>query len=404
MYSAWRLFIPLVCISSWSLAVVRAQGNTTCKNTSLDWYTSSVGETPCQTYQQLRQICNAAYTVGSLSPATPPDSCNDQVAGCCCNSVSFALSMLCLNCQQGVGSGVNGDNGIDAGVGAYQDYLGSCSPNVNQSLPTDVQAAVCNDKIKIDNDLYTLFWNTGAWFYIYTRETIQKDQQTFANNTFTHCASTTINSTATTSSGATSTSNSVATSTKSTGSSHASSSLSMASIAGIAVGGVIALLLLIGIPLRFLQKRRRRPSPDKIISADMEQAAYQIEPFLGPPPGTAEAATASAASSHPYIEPLETGHSHSSQALLPANSSSQLSSRPEKGRQPVILHPDATTSTGHLPPSSVSQSTTTAAPLDSSLALSSDALPERHSDGGPLLGRSPSGRLPPAYGEIRDDV
>jgi hypothetical protein len=118
----------------------------------------------------------------------------------------------------------------------------------------------------------------------------------------------------------------------------------------------------------------------------------------------AEAATDSAASSRPYIEPLESGHSYSSQALLPANSSSQLSSRPEKGRQPVILHPDGAISTGHSPPSSESQLSTSAAPLDSSLAHFSDALPERHSDGGPLLGRSPSGRLPPAYGEIRDDV
>jgi len=118
---------------------------------------------------------------------------------------------------------------------------------------------------------------------MFTRETIQKNQQTFANNTFTHCASTTINnSTATTSSGAGS---SVATSTNSpnlTGSSHASSSLSKAAIAGIAVAVVIALLLLIGIRLQ----KRRRPSPGKIISArHMEQAVYQIEPFLGPPPG-----------------------------------------------------------------------------------------------------------------------
>jgi hypothetical protein len=122
---------------------------------------------------------------------------------------------------------------------------------------------------------------------MYTRETIQKDQQTFANNTFTHCASTTINSTTTTSSGATSTSSSAATPTNSTSSSHTSSSLSKASIAGIAVGSVVAFLLLIVILLRFLQKHRRL-SPDKSIGAarpDMEQSAYHIEPFLGPPPG-----------------------------------------------------------------------------------------------------------------------
>lgn len=63
---------------SWSPLAVRGQGqgNTTCKGTSLDWYTSVVGETPCtccqcchpqtytfntthvgQTYQSLRRIC-----------------------------------------------------------------------------------------------------------------------------------------------------------------------------------------------------------------------------------------------------------------------------------------------------------------------------------------------------------
>lgn len=53
---------------------------------------------------------------------------------CCCNSVAFALSMLCLkyvadpialcsiihdsqiSCQQGLGSGVGADTGIDAGT------------------------------------------------------------------------------------------------------------------------------------------------------------------------------------------------------------------------------------------------------------------------------------------------
>ncbi|KZP30186.1 hypothetical protein FIBSPDRAFT_146198 [Athelia psychrophila] len=156
--------ITFICALSWSPRAVMGQGDTACKTTSLDWYTSVVGETPCQTYQSLRQICNAEYTVGALSTATPPDSCNDQVAACCCNSISFALSMLCLNCQQGVGSGVAGDSGYDAGVGAYQDYLGTCAPNVNQSLPTNIQAAVCNEKIKIDDNLYTLFWGDGSWY------------------------------------------------------------------------------------------------------------------------------------------------------------------------------------------------------------------------------------------------
>ncbi|KZS96538.1 hypothetical protein SISNIDRAFT_407202, partial [Sistotremastrum niveocremeum HHB9708] len=148
-------------------------GNTSCKGTSLDWYTSVVGITPCRTYEMLRQICDPTYTVGVMQTATPPDQCDSQVSRCCCNSIAFALSMLCLNCQRGVGSGLDGDNGIDAeGAGAYQDYLtqfgkAQCSPEVNQSLPIDIQSGVCNEGIKIDDDLYNLFWVDGSW-YVFT--------------------------------------------------------------------------------------------------------------------------------------------------------------------------------------------------------------------------------------------
>ena len=32
------------------------------------------------------------------------------------------------------------------------------------SLPNDIQNAVCNKEIKIDRNLYSLFWDTGAWY------------------------------------------------------------------------------------------------------------------------------------------------------------------------------------------------------------------------------------------------
>jgi len=44
MRSTLTLSMALFCIF---LSTVAAQGNTTCKTTSLDWYTSTVGETPC---------------------------------------------------------------------------------------------------------------------------------------------------------------------------------------------------------------------------------------------------------------------------------------------------------------------------------------------------------------------
>ncbi|KAG8772721.1 hypothetical protein FRC12_002918, partial [Ceratobasidium sp. 428] len=165
-----------------TVAVVKA-GNTTCKTTSLDWYTRSVGETPCRTYERLLQTCDSKYQVGNFPPTQPPDTCDTQVSTCCCNSISFALSMLCQNCQYGVGSGTNGDTGDDAKPGSYGVYLGKCSPITNQSLPNTAQTAACNQGISIPNYLYTLFWNQGDWYYEYTRQTADLQIQSKQNGT-----------------------------------------------------------------------------------------------------------------------------------------------------------------------------------------------------------------------------
>ncbi|THU77845.1 hypothetical protein K435DRAFT_583271, partial [Dendrothele bispora CBS 962.96] len=139
-------------------------GNTTCADSGMDWYTDLVGETPCRTYERLRQICNNQYQVGIMNVNTPPDFCDEQVADCCCNSISFALSMMCLTCQQGFSQS---STGFDAGKGAYQMYLtagrdGFCHPNTNQSFPDNIQTAVCNQKIKVFDSLYSLFWGDGS--------------------------------------------------------------------------------------------------------------------------------------------------------------------------------------------------------------------------------------------------
>ncbi|KAK0243739.1 hypothetical protein EDD85DRAFT_897346 [Armillaria nabsnona] len=119
---------------SFVVPYVFGQDHTQCADNGSDWYTSVVGETPCRTYERLRKLCNSQYVLGALNPNTPPDMCDDQIADCCCNSIAFGLSMLCLTCQQGIGNG----NGIDAGVGAYQLYLkhgtnSFCTPNTNLS-------------------------------------------------------------------------------------------------------------------------------------------------------------------------------------------------------------------------------------------------------------------------------
>ncbi|KAG2148949.1 hypothetical protein DEU56DRAFT_86944 [Suillus clintonianus] len=165
---------------------VLAAGNTTCLSSQLDWYTSAVGETPCMTYQRLRQICNSAYLVGNFAATTPGDHCDDQVSDCCCNSVAFALSMLCMNCQE---DAVAGDvAGFDAAPGTYSAYLAPCTTPTNQSLPASIQQAVCNENIKIDDFLYNRsYWSDGSWFYRWTADYAVEQQAINNNNTFTVC-------------------------------------------------------------------------------------------------------------------------------------------------------------------------------------------------------------------------
>ncbi|EPS94400.1 hypothetical protein FOMPIDRAFT_1026203 [Fomitopsis schrenkii] len=166
-------------------------GNTTCAGSALDWYTNVVGETPCMTYQRLRQICNSDYEVPSFRVNTPGDNCDDQVSACCCNSISWALSMLCMNCQWDTAS--SSSNGIDAGVSAYYMYRfseggGYCGSGTNQSLPTNIQTAACNQGIKLEKFLYSLFWTNGAWFYTYTRETAETNYASNGDGVF-YCSS-----------------------------------------------------------------------------------------------------------------------------------------------------------------------------------------------------------------------
>ncbi|KIK58749.1 hypothetical protein GYMLUDRAFT_74780 [Collybiopsis luxurians FD-317 M1] len=155
----------LLLLSSLISTPVNAEGNVTCSGAGMDWYISQVGETPCTTYQRLRQICNPNFEVGIMNTTTPPDSCDDGSADCCCNSVAFSLAMLCLNCQQNISSSA----GHDAGAGAFQAYLNdngtdkTCFPETVESLPLNVQATVCKQNISIFNDLYNLVWSDGSW-------------------------------------------------------------------------------------------------------------------------------------------------------------------------------------------------------------------------------------------------
>ncbi|EEB94846.1 hypothetical protein MPER_06277, partial [Moniliophthora perniciosa FA553] len=72
---------PFLLFFSHLLIPTHAQGNGTskCADSGSDWYTNAVGETPCNTYERLRKLCNSNYRVGTLTTNTPPDYCDDQV-------------------------------------------------------------------------------------------------------------------------------------------------------------------------------------------------------------------------------------------------------------------------------------------------------------------------------------
>jgi hypothetical protein len=55
---ARRLALALATFASMMRGVDASQNATVCPTDQLDWYTSVVGETPCRTYERLRQICD----------------------------------------------------------------------------------------------------------------------------------------------------------------------------------------------------------------------------------------------------------------------------------------------------------------------------------------------------------
>ncbi|EPS94401.1 hypothetical protein FOMPIDRAFT_1026204 [Fomitopsis schrenkii] len=228
-------------------------GNVTCASDALDWYTDVVGETPCMTYQRLRQICNSQYEVPSMRTSTPGDQCNDQLNACCCNSIAFTLSMLCLNCQWDTNS--QNSTGYDAGKGAYYLYRWSgqggtyCGAGTNQSLPDNIQTAVCNQNIRLDNFLYDLFWVDGSCEY--TRETAEQDHATSNNQTFQHCSNNSEPSSSSSAPQSGSTGGGSATQTSSSGKSH------VGAIVGGVVGGVGGIVAVIVIAALVITRRKR---------------------------------------------------------------------------------------------------------------------------------------------------
>lgn len=411
-------------------------GTASCADTGLDWYTKAVGETPCKTYERLRQICNSNYQVGKLSTQTPPDTCSEQVADCCCNNIAFSLSMLCLNCQNKIGTG----SGFDAGTGAYQIYLnggrasGFCAPNTNQTLTKGIQSAVCNNNIKIFDDIYGIFWSDGPWFYTFSSQTMTKDYSSLGEKAFTHC-----NYTSTTSGTATSTSTSSSQSSSGTATQAADSqtsrksSIGAGAIAGIVVGIVAAIVAAALIAFCVRKRQKKEPDSEKSKSSPVEPYPYTnvAASDFGSSPPSQYAASEAAPSTYP-----STRYFHNP---YPSTDASQSMSGLSDGRaQSAAAAGQSVANSGVTSSGSASQGaerrssiSKTAGPTPATYGARSQSFgspsqhdgnvspsysqdfggasnsgggSERHVDAGPVddssLMRRPSGRLPPAYTDL----
>ncbi|KAG9120345.1 hypothetical protein FRC07_004198 [Ceratobasidium sp. 392] len=285
--------------------------------------------------------------------------------------------MLCENCQYGIGSGVNGDNGFDGAPGTYQIFLGGCGAGTNQSLPNTVQTAVCNQGIGIPNYLYTLFWGDGAWFYEYTRGDAALQIQSGQNVTK-FCNST---NTSKTSSITTPTSSSTRSPSASSKPQDDSSGPNIGAIVGGAVGGVGLLVIAV---LVFWFSRRRRSRRGSVDLAEEKQPDMTFEPYIHHPTPAAP----------PSANPSSNGPS-SSTGYTHTNTSSDFVSTSAYTSQPRSTKAGMV---AHSPPTRDEIRPSMPGPVSST--HSSD----RHEDSTELsqafgIGRSASGRLPPSYQE-----
>ncbi|KZS96531.1 hypothetical protein SISNIDRAFT_483087 [Sistotremastrum niveocremeum HHB9708] len=218
MKTSWVLIGGLGWLSGMAFSQTPI-GDTVCKGVAMDWYTLTVKETSCRTYERLRQTCNSSYTVGEQTvhgstSQGAPDACTDQNSACCCNYIAFALSMLCLNCQQDVGSllvggtgGAGEDTGFIAGAGSFHLYLTNfgqspqCAPQLNTSFPQNVQQQVCLEGLNIDDNLYSAsnFSPDGSWISTNVMHNMQQSMAS-PNYTFNKCTDLNIKATTTASS------------------------------------------------------------------------------------------------------------------------------------------------------------------------------------------------------------
>ncbi|KAK7041601.1 hypothetical protein VNI00_009189 [Paramarasmius palmivorus] len=305
-----------------------------------------------------------ADRVGTLKVDTPPDYCDDQVADCCCNNIAFTLSMICLTCQVGIGPQ---QTGVDAGVGAYQDYLTAdrksfCSPQTNKTgesidfrLTTDVQDGVCRNDIRISDQIYETFWSDGSRSCsIYATSQITKKFNALGKGAFTKCPN--LSSSSASSSDTTLAQGipSLTTSTEPSGSSSLtvelkdSSKIEGGAIVGIVVGVIGTIAVVVVVALWQFRKRKQLDSHYEV--PVITATGYRDNPTK---PHAPSSATILSTYSH-----SNDSTSQSSQSYYDTHSEASYSRRGGMGA--------------------------------------------RHIDAG-RLSRIPSGRLPPAYGDFVED-
>ncbi|EPT04127.1 hypothetical protein FOMPIDRAFT_1114674 [Fomitopsis schrenkii] len=132
-------------------------------STTLDWYINAVGETPCMTYQKLRQICNRKYQTPSWPIDTPTDQCDDPISTCCCNSIAWSVRMLCINCQWDEYGTTDPGHSADVSRGPHYICGSACTSTSCLRLPETVQRAVHQHGVRLEDFLYNIFWTDGSW-------------------------------------------------------------------------------------------------------------------------------------------------------------------------------------------------------------------------------------------------
>ncbi|KAL0569096.1 hypothetical protein V5O48_012872 [Marasmius crinis-equi] len=317
------------------------------------------------------------------------------------------LSDTTYSCQQKIGTG----NGFDAGDGAYQIYLNAnrpnnafCTPQGNRTLPQDIQSAICNNNIKIYDDLYSYsFWDTGAWFYITTVQEITKDTNADPNKIFTKCPQRSSSTTSVEQSSSAS-SSSTSTSTSSPDASSDSGGLGTGAKAGIAVG--IVVLAIVGALATFFYCRRRkrtRQAGGSGPSLNQDDGLHARPP---PPASSAYSYTPTATSPSHDLSTAVLGTGTSSDGLVSGSGTGET----RGSTAPLFVsNPDygagsrtQRESESRPLPAPPSKGNTGRAYVPS--AVSSSDMSERHTDAGPVgagsLQRNTSGRLPPAYDDL----